>query len=448
MSGYFTSKGNLGDVEVLEYLAPISTVTDHHGYIRILYNIDRIYQQARLEGMIFFLLALTIIICSVFVVSKMLKVLVTHPILKLSKGMDKISKGELGVQVELESNNELGVMTHIFNKMSFENSQMHKQLKDINESLEKEVILTTEELDKSQSLLASVLSSSQDGIMVLKSITNEKGAIADFEWLMANPQAAANFSSEVGSIIGKQFFNRDPSFANEELFDDLCKVVETKKPLNKEIYCDFEQQRGWFHVTAVVIEAGPAITFRDVTSKKLLELDLQRKAEIDGLTQLANRGYFDKYLDEEWAACIHDEENLGIIFLDVDTFKSYNDTYGHLAGDDCLKRIASILAKTANRPRDLAARYGGEEFVLVLPRISRSGLFEMAENIQEELRALAIEHKNSTVSDIVTIGIGASFTAPTAKMDLNEFVETSDKALYASKRDGRNKVTIVDYGIT
>lgn len=442
---YFVEMRSINSLKMLEYLAAIKTLDDHHGYIRVFSNVDKLYKQIQLSGLIYFCLIISLFFCSVFIVSRMLRVLVTQPLLKISDGMHLISKGKQGVQVDLASENELGTITEVFNQMSLENSQMHHQLQEINKSLEKQVVFKTEELDKSQSILASVLSSSHDGIMVLKSILDEKGEIADFEWLMANPQAAANFTIEVSSIVGKQLFNRKPSLSNEELFDELCEVVQTKTPLCKEIYCEFEHKRGWFHVTAVVIHAGVAVTFRDVTQRKMLELSLQRKAEIDGLTQLANRGYFDQYIEEEWQACIKDNQPLGLLFIDVDYFKAYNDNYGHLAGDDCLKKLAEVLIDAAGRPRDLAARYGGEEFVVLLPQIDLRGVLEVVEKIRRNINELSLEHKKSTISDIITVSMGVSFTQPTSEMDLTDFIESSDITLYKSKSNGRNRYTLVEF---
>ena len=121
-------------------------------------------------------------------------------------------------------------------------------------------------------------------------------------------------------------------------------------------------------------------------------LELQRLTHSDGLTGLSNRRYLDQYLAAEWRRSTRDKTGLGFLMIDVDNFKAYNDTYGHVAGDEVLKRVAQTVESCLGRPADLAARFGGEEFAVVVPGTSAGGLRLLAEKIRIAIEGLAIPH--------------------------------------------------------
>lgn len=170
--------------------------------------------------------------------------------------------------------------------------------------------------------------------------------------------------------------------------------------------------------------------------------ELQRLAALDGLTQVANRRRFDAYLHQEWKRSIREQTPLSVIMCDIDYFKDYNDTYGHLAGDDCLKQVAHTLLRSAQRPADLVARYGGEEFCLILPHTDQQGGAHVAHRIQAELRQLALPHSSSSVSSVITLSIGVATTTPSFGPTPEALVNTADKALYDAKGKGRNTVVL------
>ncbi|MEO6861252.1 MAG: diguanylate cyclase, partial [Microcoleus sp.] len=128
-----------------------------------------------------------------------------------------------------------------------------------------------------------------------------------------------------------------------------------------------------------------------------------------------------------------------LILLDVDKFKSYNDYYGHLAGDDCLIRIGQTLQKVVSRPTDLAARYGGEEFVTLLSNTDLEAGIKVAQNIQQEIHNLAIPHAESDVKEIVTVSLGISSLIPRLEVKPDTLVDCADKALYNAKQQGRDR---------
>lgn len=162
-------------------------------------------------------------------------------------------------------------------------------------------------------------------------------------------------------------------------------------------------------------------------------------AATDGLTGLANRRRFDEVLLAECKRLARSHSPLALIMLDIDYFKAFNDTYGHLAGDDCLRLIAGVLTKATHRGPDLAARYGGEEFACILPETTLQGAVSVAEQIQAGIAALAVEHTASKVASLVTGSLGVtSITCVPASVP-EDVVRTADANLYRAKRLGRNR---------
>ena len=167
--------------------------------------------------------------------------------------------------------------------------------------------------------------------------------------------------------------------------------------------------------------------------------ELQRLACIDGLTQVANRRRFDEYLDVEWRRLAREQRPLSLILGDVDYFKVYNDTYGHLAGDLCLQQIGSVLRQTLRRPADLVARYGGEEFAIILPNTEPRGAVIVAEAIREGIRGLEMPHAKSPVSQYVTLSLGVASFIPTPNASPAQLIAAADEALYQAKAEGRDR---------
>ncbi len=168
---------------------------------------------------------------------------------------------------------------------------------------------------------------------------------------------------------------------------------------------------------------------------------LQRLAYLDGLTQIANRRLFDERLRQEWPRMKREQQPLSLILCDVDYFKQYNDTYGHQAGDDCLRSVAQALATAARRPPDLAARYGGEEFAVLLPNTSLAGAVDVANVIQTHIESLQIPHRNSAVSQYVTASFGVASLIPEGETAPEALLTQVDQALYQAKIEGRDRVS-------
>ncbi|WP_156951958.1 diguanylate cyclase domain-containing protein [Bradyrhizobium sp. WSM1743] len=188
---------------------------------------------------------------------------------------------------------------------------------------------------------------------------------------------------------------------------------------------------------------GVVAISRDMTEHKALEDKLSALAISDGLTSLANRRHFDERLAAEWDRARRDGTPLSLLLIDVDRFKSFNDQYGHQAGDACLRSIARVLAEHARRPPDLAARYGGEEFALLLPNTDAGGCKQVGEQIQQAIQELGILHALNPPSKQVTVSIGgATHVALTDKADCASLIAAADRALYAAKEGGRNSLVM------
>ena len=167
-------------------------------------------------------------------------------------------------------------------------------------------------------------------------------------------------------------------------------------------------------------------------------------AERDGLTGLYNRRMFDNLTNRLWLQAQRDQQPLQVILVDIDHFKAYNDLYGHQAGDNCIRRVASIIARATKRPFDFCARYGGEEFALVLYAPSGTDPTALPERIRRDTMALDIPHAHAEAAGVLTVSIGSATAQPDTKRSLAGLIQTADEALYRAKQLGRNRVLHVD----
>lgn len=169
---------------------------------------------------------------------------------------------------------------------------------------------------------------------------------------------------------------------------------------------------------------------------------LEQLATIDGLTQIANRRYFDEYLRLEWARAYREKSPISLIMVDIDCFKGFNDTYGHQAGDDCLKTVARIISEIVTRPNDLVVRYGGEEFSVILPNTKAGGAIQVAEKIRAAVLGKKIPHGASTAGPYLTLSLGVFCLVPAEDKKPAVIISQADRALYEAKKKGRNRVVL------
>jgi diguanylate cyclase (GGDEF)-like protein len=167
---------------------------------------------------------------------------------------------------------------------------------------------------------------------------------------------------------------------------------------------------------------------------------LDRLATTDDLTGICNRRRFSEFLGHEWNRAMRTHSTVALIMVDVDFFKRFNDTYGHLGGDDCLRRVAGVLQAVARRPGDLAARYGGEEFAVILTGTPEQSALALAESIRAGVERLQIAHESSPAAAVVTVSVGVAMASPADGGTPELLIFTADEAMYRAKEQGRNRV--------
>ncbi|MGD1699733.1 diguanylate cyclase domain-containing protein [Dapis sp. BLCC M229] len=248
---------------------------------------------------------------------------------------------------------------------------------------------------------------------------------------------------------------RQKALLNNQPFQLIYRIITAKK----EIKWVWEQGKGVYCSDGEVLAIKGLII--DITAQKQVESELtkqnialqkaetaliianqqlQKVAKIDGLTGIANRRSFDEYLEKEWRRLTRTKLPLSLILCDVDYFKYYNDYYGHLAGDDCLRKIAQSIKQTVKRSADLVARYGGEEFAIILPNTSGENAEKVVELIRTAIHKLYINHSASRVSKYVTMSMGVASVIPTKTESPQSLIAKADEALYHAKEKGRDCV--------
>ncbi len=315
--------------------------------------------------------------------------------------------------------------------------KQQKLLLEIKHRTETEAILY-----QSRAIISGILNSSLDGIAALEAVREAKtGLIQDFRCLVVNPILAQFFNLDADDLSGKIIFRRFINKINHDLFSLFINVIETGEALKQEFNYFQGEKSLWYEVFAVKLGDGFAITVRDITKRKNLELKLDILASTDSLTGVANRRTFDHILDQEWKRSYREKYPLSLILADIDYFKLYNDYYGHQKGDDCLIKVAQTIRNSLQRPADLVARYGGEEFVIILPNTDLEGGLNVAENIRNNLEQMKLDHVKSKVHNYVTLSLGIASIIPTQELSIYHLIKIVDQALYKAKQNGRNQVS-------
>lgn len=313
-----------------------------------------------------------------------------------------------------------------------------------------------EALRESEALYRSILNASPDDI----TITDASGYIQ-----VISPAAkrmfgyGPDYEGYVGSHVLENIVPEDQARAVEA----VERLLESGIGGTRE-YKVFRRDKNIFDIevnSGVIcdINGKPEkmiFVIRDISERKLAEekiqrlvhqLELekktaQRNANTDSLTGLSNRRYFDEAFNFEYQRMARSGEPLSLLMLDVDRFKNFNDHYGHLAGDNCLRQIGMTLSSNVTRVTDIVARYGGEEFTVVLGDTDRKGALHVAERIRMAIEALAIPHLDSDVADVVTVTIGVVTVYPARMKSFDKVVALADEALYRAKDAGRNRTAV------
>lgn len=202
----------------------------------------------------------------------------------------------------------------------------------------------------------------------------------------------------------------------------------------------YMQQRRLIHQQELTAELDRRV-MEKTQSLELVNQELERLSQSDALTQMNNRGYFDEQLQIEWNRLGRLNRPLTMLMCDIDHFKKYNDTNGHLAGDECLRQVAGVIKKVFSRNYDFPARYGGEEFSVLLPDTSETMATQLAERLLKAIKSLDIEHSGIEEGAVLTMSIGIASLKPSRGMESTEIIRQADEALYYSKANGRARLT-------
>jgi diguanylate cyclase (GGDEF)-like protein/PAS domain S-box-containing protein len=211
-----------------------------------------------------------------------------------------------------------------------------------------------------------------------------------------------------------------------------------------EYPCHSPTETRWFMMRVIPFEhqgkSYCVLSHQNITERKNAEEKVLGLSRLDGLTNLANRRYFDEFYKDEWRRCVRLRAPITIAMVDIDHFKLYNDTYGHLAGDQCLIKISQALKALAKRPTDFCARFGGEEFILVFGQSTAEQIQCLLEELFVKIRDLKISNSASPTDAYITVSVGVASTIPDTENEAMALVDVADHHLYLAKSRGRNRV--------
>jgi len=279
------------------------------------------------------------------------------------------------------------------------------------------------------------------------------------------------FDKQWCRLIGYDLNEINPTFESwkirahpddiEQTYIDIQNHIEGKTAFYNNIHRIKHKDGHWVYILSrgQIIERDSnnqpvrfTGTHTDITHLKELENALERSNKqlkqlslIDGLTNLYNRRALDEHLIQEWKHWERHQTPVSILMIDIDYFKQFNDFYGHLAGDDCLKRVANILQSNVKRTNDMAARYGGEEFLIILSGVNTDEALSIAQSLHNRIEHLAIEHKGSPASPKLTVSIGVNGCDSKHQCSSHHaLIDGADKALYEAKQLGRNRTVLCE----
>lgn len=374
-----------------------------------------------------------------FVQSILLSRRLSRPLVELGRKIKATIAGDEQEGAEyVYPDNEIGIMA-----------------REIGQLAAKELTAKTRELQASEEIYKTILMASPDDI-----------TIADLSGNIIMVSEAANriFGYDAGEGPGMSVMDFIAPEDHERARANIVKMIQENYPGPNE-YRAVRKDRSCFDIevnNALIRDrqGNPVrmvLVVRDITNRKKAEQQIQvlvRQLEIerdlaqrnsltDSLTGLSNRRFFDTVLQTEFSRHTRSGTQLSLIMIDVDHFKNYNDHYGHLAGDDCLRQIARALKDMVERGTDVVARYGGEEFVVILPDTNSQGAAAVAGQIVESVCALALPHAASDTSEYVTVSLGVASAADHDLTDGSDLVALADQAMYQAKNNGRNRYVVL-----
>lgn len=257
--------------------------------------------------------------------------------------------------------------------------------------------------------------------------------------------AYSDYSAEE---LAASFRNTDSLLILKKPFEPLeilqmANALTEKWILSRRAAMRLNEMRQLVEQRTAELERANADLIVEIERRREKEVELQRISRLDSLTGVANRRVFDEILEEEWKLAICLAQPMSLLMLDLDHFKEFNDHYGHVAGDACLRDVAQAISRLPKRPRNLFARYGGEEFALILPQTGNQGACLVAERIRGAVEMLQIPHGFSSTGTTLTVSLGVATLVPRDGMSVASFINLADQALYSAKHAGRNRVETV-----
>lgn len=243
-------------------------------------------------------------------------------------------------------------------------------------------------------------------------------------------EMALNIAVEHGDTIESELVT-----ANGQLQKEISQREETQRRLQALIEAIHQQKDDLEIIVGTLVEHGDSVDQHMWESL----LNSEKRGATDPLTGLANRRNFDTHLFDQIRSCARHDKPLTLLMCDIDFFKQFNDTYGHPAGDECLRKVAAVIGAKAKRASDLAVRYGGEEFAIVMGECDANSAKNIADAIVSEVRALGVAHKTSQAADVVTISVGYLTLCPSPTEDSTALVTKADHFLYRAKQLGRDQ---------
>lgn len=333
----------------------------------------------------------------------------------------------------------ISVFTYFYENFRYRNKVLIvTQNKRLQEEIETRQEIE-ETLKESEARYRAIYEEAAEGIL----LADHEGNIVH-----CNPQFTRMFGYQEKEIMGHNLFSyfdandlRRLPPQIKRLKDGESILVERRVQTKQGDYLLCEQSGKRVNEQLIIL------LYRDITERKNAEKaqeemnkTLASLANLDGLTQIANRRMFDLSLDKEWRRMLREQKPLGLIIADIDYFKQYNDRYGHQKGDDCLKKVARVLQAAARRPADLVARYGGEEFTILLPNTGKEGCDIVAREMRKAVVDLDEVHDGSPRYHIVTMSFGTASIIPSPDSSAEDLLFLADGALYQAKDGGRNRV--------
>lgn len=298
----------------------------------------------------------------------------------------------------------------------------------------------------SSSFLRSILNTVSEHIAVIdhlgyiqyvnlswKKFAQDNDHILNCRWDDINYLDICDRSAELGDTLA------------QDAADGIRKIINNEE---EEFYieypCHSPDEKRWFmmRVTQFQFEnkAYYVLSHQNITERKLAEEKVLNLSRLDGLTNIPNRGYFDNFFNDEWNRCKRLNMPVSLALIDIDHFKSLNDTYGHLAGDECLQKIAVLLKSFTKRPSDLCARYGGDEFTVLFSNTDNETSLMIINNLLGAIRELKLTNLNYNVISTITASAGLATMYPDHTTTKEDLLKAADTALYISKKSGRNQV--------